>query len=159
MAKIFLGLGSNIGDRRAHIERAIGQLLIEGITIIRCADMIETDPVGGPPQGKYLNTVISGETTFSPEDLLAAVKAIERRIGRTPSIRNGPRVIDIDILLYDHRRMQTAALTLPHPRMRERDFVLIPLRQIAPLTVEELFHEHYHTDPGPARHSAEISSA
>jgi 2-amino-4-hydroxy-6-hydroxymethyldihydropteridine diphosphokinase len=159
MAQVFLGLGSNLGDRKAHIERAIKELINAGITITRCADMIETDPLGGPPQGKYFNTVIAAETDISPEDLLSTVKAIEHRMGRTPSVRNAPRIIDIDILLYDHRSIQTPTLTIPHPRMYQRDFVLIPLQQIAPQTFEELFHDHHYSNSGDVHPPTETSSS
>ncbi len=94
--------------------------------------MIETQPVGGPPQGKFLNGVLKIRTHLSPHVLLHRLKFIERQMGRLPSRRNAPRVIDIDILLYDNGRIQSKDLTIPHLRMRERPFVLIPLKEIAP---------------------------
>jgi len=106
---------------------------IARVRIVQMAMIVETDPVGGPPQGPYLNTVVELKTTFAPKALLAALKDIERRLGRTPSPQRwAPRPIDLDILLYDDRVIQEPGLCIPHPRMHERAFVLEPLTQLAP---------------------------
>ena len=131
-ATIFLGIGTNLGDRHDNIRKAVEQLAQSGITILKVATVIETAPQGGPPQGKYLNTVIKAQTTLSPQDLLARIKTIETQLGRVPTVRNGPRIIDIDILFYNQQTIHTPTLTVPHPRMRERDFVMRPLLEIEP---------------------------
>ena len=134
---VYLGLGSNLGERRANIQNAIVALK-NYIQIDQISTIIETDPVGGPPQGKFLNAVLKGQTNLSAEELLDTVKAIETNLGRTATVKDGPRVIDIDILLYDQFKIETPKLTIPHPRMLERDFVMTPLKEIAPELVNEL---------------------
>jgi 2-amino-4-hydroxy-6-hydroxymethyldihydropteridine diphosphokinase len=131
LATIFLGLGSNLGDRAKNLKRAVEELSREGITVSKISRTIETEPVGGPPQGKYLNAVLKATTTKPPQVLLTSLKSIEKRLGRKRTVRNGPRPIDIDILLYDDLKMKTPLLTIPHPRMFERDFVLKPLAELA----------------------------
>ncbi len=138
MKIIYLGLGSNLGDRQANIQRAIECLQENTVDILKCSSIIETDPVGGPPQGKYLNAVIKAQTNLSPKELLTAVKLIEKKLGRVASLRDGPRTVDIDILLYNWQTHQTPELTIPHPRMFQRDFVMRPLKEIAPEIVAEL---------------------
>ncbi len=134
MSDVFLGLGSNLGDRRGNIVQALNRLKQCGISVERVSTIIETAPQGGPPQSPYLNAVIKGQTDLRPELLLKTVKDIERELGRTPSVRNGPRIIDIDILLYDDIKINTDDLTIPHPRMKERSFVMIPLSEIMDTT-------------------------
>jgi 2-amino-4-hydroxy-6-hydroxymethyldihydropteridine diphosphokinase len=129
---IYLALGSNMGDRKRNIDLALRKLEGIGVKIEKISSLIETDPAGGPPQGKYLNAVLRATTELSPEKLLIKTKVIEQKLGRTPTVRNGPRPIDIDILLYDDIALSTPELTIPHPRMRERDFVMNPLSEIAP---------------------------
>lgn len=129
---IYLALGSNMGDRKRNIDLALIELEGIGVKIEKISSLIETDPAGGPPQGKYLNAVLRAATGLSPEALLLKIKIIEQKLGRTPTVRNGPRPIDIDILLYDDIALSTPELTIPHPRMRERDFVMNPLSEIAP---------------------------
>ncbi len=142
MALVYLGLGSNIGDRLKHIEQAIS-LLATHTTIERVSTIIETDPVGGPPQEKYLNAVLKATTTLSAQELLHATQGIEHRMGRLhSSIPNAPRIIDIDILLYDNERIHEANLVIPHPRMLERAFVIRPLEEIDPALVHALTKEH-----------------
>ena len=133
MARIFLGIGSNEGDRLEQISRAVrGMRAIPGIELERMATIYETEPVG-PPQPKYLNTVVEIATALEPRRLLDALKALERRLGRALSTQRwGPRVIDLDILLYDDRVLDEPALSIPHPRMHERRFVLEPLAQLVP---------------------------
>ena len=133
MAIVYLGLGSNLGDREANIRQAIELLKSSGMVVEKVATIMETDPVGGPPQGKYLNTVVKAQTELPARRLLAKIKKIETTLGRTPTpVRDSPRPIDIDILLYAHEKINSPTLTVPHPRIREREFVMRPLLEIEP---------------------------
>lgn len=132
MAIVYLGLGSNQGERGKNISLAIEELKKNGLAIQKVSRLLETEPVGGPPQGQFLNAVLKAETSLSPIDLLEKINTIEKQLGRKRTIKNGPRTIDIDILLFDNLRLDTPDLILPHPRMRERDFVMTPLREIEP---------------------------
>ena len=134
MAQAFIGIGTNEGDRQANISRAVERLgAAPGVRVVQMATIVETEPVGGPPQGPYLNTVAELSTTQSPRKLLTQLKQIERELGRLPAPTHwGARVIDLDILLYDERVIQEPDLVIPHPRMHERAFVLEPLAQLAP---------------------------
>ena len=132
MANVFIALGSNQGDRNANIRSALQLLAERKIEIIKQSTIRETDPVGGPPQGKYLNCVLQIHTELEACKLLKVLKDIEIKIGRKETIRNGPRVIDLDILLYDELKINEKDLIIPHPRMFQREFVLTPLREIAP---------------------------
>jgi len=136
MERVFLGLGSNIGDRTDNITRACRLINeIEGVRLVCTSSMIETRPVGYEDQPDFINAAAEIETTLSPRELLAAVKDIERRMGRAETFRFGPRTIDIDILLFGGQIVDEACLTIPHPRMHERMFVLAPLAEIAPEAV------------------------
>jgi 2-amino-4-hydroxy-6-hydroxymethyldihydropteridine diphosphokinase len=145
-APVFLGLGSNLGDREAALEGALGRLAARGFRLTRRSSFWLTEPVGGPPQSWFLNAVAEGETALRPEALLGACLAVEREMGRLRAERNGPRTIDVDVLFFGDERLFTAALVIPHPRLHERLFVLEPLAEIAPdlvhpvlgLTVREL---------------------
>lgn len=128
---VYLGLGSNLGDRHQNLRRAL-RLLSEKMTIQMVSSIYETEPIGFSDQPVFLNAVCKATTSLSPEGLLLAAKEIEQEIGRTPTFQNGPRLIDIDILLYDNRIISTPDLEIPHPRMSERAFVLAPLAEIAP---------------------------
>ncbi len=134
MSRVFIGIGSNEGDRLQAISDAVKILgATEGIRVVQMATIIETEPVGGPPQGPYLNTVVEVDASLSPPALFAALKAIERRLGRSPSgERWGPRPMDLDLLLYDDLVLTSVDLEIPHPRLHERRFVLEPLTQLAP---------------------------
>ena len=132
MATVYLGIGSNIGDRKEYIKKAIDSLNENHIYTEELSSIIETEPDGGPPQGKFLNMVARATTTLQPAELLTTLKEIEVDLGRTKTVVNGPRTIDIDILLYDRETISTTVLTIPHPRMHERDFVMLPLAEIAP---------------------------
>lgn len=132
MAIVYLGLGSNLGNRENNIRMAIQRLEDNAIHLREMSSLIETDPVGGPPQDKFLNAVIKATTDHPPENLLDHLKTIERQLGRTETVRNGPRTIDLDILFYDDLRIETPRLTIPHPRMKEREFVMKPLAEIDP---------------------------
>ena len=129
----FLGLGSNIGGRLETLQRALDLLDAEaGIRVQRCSRVWETDPVGGPEQDDFLNVVIEVDIDLEPGDLLAACHRVEAQLGRAREIRWGPRSIDIDILLIDDLSIADPDLTVPHPRMHERAFVLLPLLELLP---------------------------
>jgi 2-amino-4-hydroxy-6-hydroxymethyldihydropteridine diphosphokinase len=142
LAIVYLGFGSNLGNREGNVREALRLLKESGIGIDRMSSLIETDPVGGPPQGKFLNAAARINTQKSPEELLSTITAIEKTLGRVRREHNGPRTIDIDILLYDDLHMQTPQLTIPHPRMWQREFVLEPLREIAPELLQRMPHAH-----------------
>ena len=139
MAVVYLGLGSNMGDRAANFERALELLKAAGLDVRQMSSTLETDPVGGPPQEKFLNAAVEAHTSLLPADLLKAVKQVEAEMGRVKTVANGPRPIDIDILLYDTITLQSQDLTIPHPRMHQRSFVMDPLKEIAPERVKEFF--------------------
>ena len=134
MATVYLGLGSNFGDRRGNLDAALAALRANpAVRVLAVSPFIETAPVGGPPgQGPYLNGAAAVETDLAPADLVAALKHIERALGRREGPRWGPRPVDLDILLYGALVLDTPDLTIPHPRLRERRFVLEPLAAIAP---------------------------
>ena len=131
MSTVYLGLGSNLGNRLVFIHKSIEELEACNVKVLKLSSIIETDPVGGPVQGKYLNAVLKASTVHSPEELHVITQSIEHKLGRVKEIINGPRVIDIDILLYDDIKLITQKLLIPHPRMLERDFVMEPLKEIA----------------------------
>jgi len=131
--RVYLGLGSNLGDRRGHLEEAVRRLdATEGIRVVRTSAFHETAPVGGPEQPDYLNAACEIETDLSPHALLRAALRIEDAMGRVRDVRWGPRVIDVDLLIAGDAVIDDAELTLPHPRMTAREFVLAPLAEIAP---------------------------
>jgi 2-amino-4-hydroxy-6-hydroxymethyldihydropteridine diphosphokinase len=130
-ATVYLGLGSNLGNRARNIYEALRRLRSH-VRLDRVSSLYETEPVGLTDQPWFLNLVCSGQTALPAESLLVAVKGIERDMGRKEGIRFGPRVIDIDILFYDDLVMETERLQIPHPRLHERGFVLIPLMELAP---------------------------
>ncbi|HEY4600529.1 MAG TPA: 2-amino-4-hydroxy-6-hydroxymethyldihydropteridine diphosphokinase [Cerasibacillus sp.] len=133
MNRVYLGLGTNIEPRKSHLEKALEQLKQnEAITIVKQSNRYETAPVGYTEQADFLNMVVEIKTTLSPELLLDRCQTIEKELGRERTIRFGPRTIDLDILLYNEENIKTERLTVPHPRMHERGFVLIPLAEIAP---------------------------
>jgi 2-amino-4-hydroxy-6-hydroxymethyldihydropteridine diphosphokinase len=136
MATVHLGLGSNMGDREANIAAACrGLAELPGTAFVTRSSLYETAPVGGPPgQGDFYNAVCAVETRLGPAGFLRETQALERRIGRlreTETARWGPRVIDIDILLWGGRAVEEPGLSVPHPRLAERAFVLVPLAEIA----------------------------
>lgn len=133
MHTVYLSLGSNLGDRKATMRRAIGLLNERAGSVDRQSSFIETEPWGFESTNKFLNMCVRLLTTLSPEQLLLATKQIERELGRTQKSVNGQyhdRPIDIDILMYDDVYLDSNDLTLPHPHMQEREFVMIPLREI-----------------------------
>ncbi len=127
----YIGIGSNLGDREKYIENAIEKLKnIEGVEVKRVSNIHETEPVGGPRQGKYLNAAIEIETGLKPRELLAKLQDIEKQLGRKRTVKNAPRTIDLDILLYGDNKIDEPDLKIPHPGMREREFVMKPLKEI-----------------------------
>jgi 2-amino-4-hydroxy-6-hydroxymethyldihydropteridine diphosphokinase len=131
---IYIGLGSNLGDRVRHIRDALVELAHPGsIRVIHCSAVRETDPVGGPPgQGRFLNAVAELDTDLPPRALLTRLLEIEARHGRVRTVRNGARTLDLDLLLYRDQRIAEPDLIVPHPRMWERPFVMTPLSEICP---------------------------
>ncbi len=130
---MFLGLGSNVGDRLSSLQAAVDLLRENGSIQPNASSRVwETEAVGGPPQGPFLNAVIGVETGLDPLELLAAIGEVEVTLGRTREIRWGPRTIDIDILLIDDRTIDEPTLTVPHPRLHERAFVIMPLLELLP---------------------------
>jgi 2-amino-4-hydroxy-6-hydroxymethyldihydropteridine diphosphokinase len=133
MRKALIGIGSNIGDRKQHIDTAIEALNhIPSVKVSRISPIYETEPWGYVNQAKFFNAVIEVETNLTANTLLGVCLGIEAGIGRIRDIKNGPRVLDLDLLLFEGQECTSAELTLPHPRMFERDFVLIPLRDLYP---------------------------
>ncbi len=131
MATAYLGLGSNIGNRKKNLTNAIG-MLSQYVKVEELSSIYETEPEGFTQQPLFLNAVCRISTELSPEDLIDLVKKIESDIGRKPSFPNAPRPIDIDILLYNDKIIHSRSLTIPHPRLARRAFVLVPLAEIAP---------------------------
>ncbi|HWC32078.1 MAG TPA: 2-amino-4-hydroxy-6-hydroxymethyldihydropteridine diphosphokinase [Actinomycetota bacterium] len=130
MTRAFLGLGSNEGDRLAALQRAVELLRARGVRILRSSRVYETDPVGGPSQPDYLNAVIEVEVDGSAYDLLDACRTVEEEMGRVRLERWGPRAIDLDVLTFGGEEIDEPDLQVPHPRMHERGFVLVPLLEL-----------------------------
>lgn len=137
MARVFLGLGSNLGDREGNIVEALRRLS-ERVSVERVSSLYETEPMGYKEQPWFLNAVCEGETELDAEELLRFVKRIEEEMGRKETTRWGPRIVDIDILLYDDLILETPELTIPHPRLHRRRFVLVPLAELAPDLIHPL---------------------
>ena len=128
MTRAYVGLGSNLGDRMATLDAAVRALDADRLThVMAVSHVYETEPVGGPPQGMYLNAVAVLETDRDPRDLLDLLQATEAGLGRRTGERWGPRTLDLDLLLYDGPPIDSPELTVPHPRAKERAFVLVPL--------------------------------
>jgi 2-amino-4-hydroxy-6-hydroxymethyldihydropteridine diphosphokinase len=142
-ASVLLGIGSNLGDREGNIRRGLGLLAEAGdVEVLRVSRLIETDPVGGPPQGRYLNGAAEISTPLDPHALLERLAGVEAALGRVRGVANAPRELDLDILLYDDRVIGDAGrgdrLVVPHARMLERAFVLEVAAEIAPERVHPL---------------------
>jgi len=140
MPIVYLALGTNLGDRPANLRAAI-DALPPHVRVLAESPVYETPPWGVTDQPAFLNMALKGETYLAPSALLTHLKHLETQLGRTPSIRYGPRQIDMDILFYDDMRLDTPELTIPHPRLHERTFVLVPLSDIAPDLVHPLLRK------------------
>lgn len=132
MAIVHLGIGSNTGERQVNCNLAVGKLNGKKISVKKVSSFYETKPWGLKEQPDFVNIAVEAETDLLPEDLLAAVKSIEKEMGREQTVKWGPRIIDIDILFYDDIVVNMDSLQIPHPLIHERDFVVIPLSDIAP---------------------------
>jgi len=127
----YLGVGANLGDRLTNLQKAVDLLGAErGVRVVASSRVWETDPVGGPAQPDYLNVVIRIETELEPKELLGACRRVEEDLGRVRCVRWGPRPLDVDVLLFDDVVSNDPTLTLPHPRMLARAFVLVPLLEL-----------------------------
>ena len=129
---IYLSLGSNLGERAAHLAAAIDALSSAGIRVTKQSSFFATEPVDLPPQQWFLNCCVEAKTALMPRQLLHALHEITKHIGGRKIVRKGPRAIDIDVLLYGSSTVRIPTLTIPHPRMAARRFVLVPLAEIAP---------------------------
>jgi 2-amino-4-hydroxy-6-hydroxymethyldihydropteridine diphosphokinase len=132
MKPIYLSLGSNVGDRAAHLARALDALSAAGIRTLCQSSLYLTEPVGGIDQRSFLNCALAAETALMPLELLRRLQQIEWALGRRRRVAMGPRPIDIDILFYGTSIISTPDLVIPHPRLADRRFVLVPLNEIAP---------------------------
>ncbi len=127
----YLGLGSNMGNRQDNLDKAL-DFLSQRLRIEQVSSVYDTEPIGNIDQPRFLNLVCRVYTRLAPMDLLALAKGVESKLGRIPSKSNAPRPVDIDILFYDDQVIETPELVIPHPRLTERAFVLVPLAEIAP---------------------------
>lgn len=130
MSVAYIALGSNLGDRKANLDRALDELKKAGIKVAAVSKYLESEPYGVTDQPKFINGVARVETNLPPEELLETMLNIENKMGRVRLRHWGERNIDLDLLLYDDVKMQTAKLTLPHPDMQNRDFVMKPLSEV-----------------------------
>jgi 2-amino-4-hydroxy-6-hydroxymethyldihydropteridine diphosphokinase len=129
---VYLSLGSNLGDRAANLERAVEALTEIGVRVLRRSSIYETEPVDFLAQPWFLNCVLEAETSLEPRQLLEGLQSIERKLGSKKLVPRGPRVIDLDILFYEKAVIREAGMEIPHPRLTERRFVLVPMAEIAP---------------------------
>ena len=140
MSVSYIGIGSNLGIRQENCFRAIEILEKRGIKVQKKSSLYETEPWGVKDQPRFINMVVQIETTLEPNDLLRVLKDIEKEIGRQDSFRWGPRMIDLDILLFNALVLNEKDLQIPHPYLHEREFVLRPLSEIAPDVIHPVFH-------------------
>jgi len=138
---VYIALGSNVGDRASMLERAIAAMNSAGIRVMRQSSVYVTEPVGAPGQAWFLNAVVEVETSLLPLQLLHALLKIERELGRRRITPHGPRAIDLDLLFYGPSVIRTRELEVPHPRLTERRFVLIPMAQLAPELRHPVLHK------------------
>ena len=131
LVAVYLGLGSNMGNRQGNLGKAI-DILSQRLQLVQVSSLYDTEPVGNLDQPRFLNMVCQVFTRLAPEELLTLAKGIELKLGRARGTSNAPRPIDIDILFYGDRVVETEELVIPHPRLTQRAFVLIPLAEIAP---------------------------
>jgi 2-amino-4-hydroxy-6-hydroxymethyldihydropteridine diphosphokinase len=147
--RVFLGLGSNLGHRETNLRRALAELESPRLRLLRASSIYETEPIGFLDQGWFLNLAAEFETELFPKQLLVRLQRVERSMGRRRTVKDGPRIIDIDILLYGASIVKTPELEIPHPRYRDRRFTLAPLAELAPTM----------TDPVTGRTMAELLAA
>ncbi len=161
MKTAYLGLGSNLGNREQHIETALAKLAAPGLRVARVSSLYETEPVGFTAQRWFLNLVAEIETELFPMQLLSRIATVEQALGRVRTVKNGPRTLDIDILLYGRAVVRTARLEIPHPRMAERRFVLAPLAELAPDLRHPVTHQSIRAmlDAAPAVAVRKISGS
>ncbi|MCK5140074.1 MAG: 2-amino-4-hydroxy-6-hydroxymethyldihydropteridine diphosphokinase [Thermodesulfovibrionia bacterium] len=139
MPTAYIGIGSNLGNREENCEKAVTRLLKKGVHVVKRSSLYETGPWGVREQPKFINMAVEVDTELKPYELLKTLKGIESELGRTKGIRWGPRVIDLDILLYNDLIMKTYDLEIPHPHINDREFVLKPLSDIAPDKIHPVF--------------------
>ncbi len=138
---VYLGLGSNVGERERNLQAAVDRLHSREVRITRLSSVYETEPQGMRNQRWFLNLVAEAETDLFPRQLLERIVKIERELGRRRVVENGPRTIDIDILFFGHAIVNTGELTIPHPRLAERRFVLAPMAELAPDLRDPISHQ------------------
>ena len=143
--KYFLSLGSNLGDKEKNLTLALFLLEKEGVEILKMSSLYETQPVDSPSQPWFYNQLVEVRTKANPEALLDLVKKIEQKMGRKRGQKNGPRVIDIDIILAEDSVIRKKDLKIPHPKMEKRNFLLLPFMEISPDTVHPVFNEDMKT--------------
>jgi 2-amino-4-hydroxy-6-hydroxymethyldihydropteridine diphosphokinase len=137
---VYLGLGSNVGDSEALLQSALDHLNGRDLKLLRVSSLYETEPIGLREQRWFLNLAAEFQTELFPKQLLQRIERVERELGRARTVRNGPRTIDIDILLYGNSVVKTEALEIPHPRYRERRFTLAPLAELNPELRDPITH-------------------
>ena len=148
LVTVYLGLGSNLGDRQENLDKAL-EYLSQRLRLAEVSSVYDTEPMGNPEQPRFLNMVCQVNTMLKPKELLILAKGIERKMGRIPGRPNSPRTIDIDILFYGDEVIKMPDLVIPHPRLTERAFILVPMAEIAPdlvhpvnkKTIKELLKE------------------
>ena len=154
--EIYIGLGSNLGDRLANIRKAIELMKEEGIEIMKESSIYETEPVGYKEQGWFLNSVVKARTQFSPQGLWKRLEKIEKLMGREREIKWGPRIIDLDILFYGNKVLNGKQLQIPHPELHKRRFVLLPLKEIAPELVHPVLNKTIGEILGELKDNSEV---
>jgi len=154
MSNVYIGIGSNLGDRQGNCRNAIALFAENRINVTKVSSMIETEPWGVKDQPGFINMAVEAETGMEPEELLETLKKIERDMGRVTDVRWGPRLIDLDILFYDDLVFSTPDLEIPHPYIQEREFVLKPLAEIA----EDFMHPVFRKNVRQLLKDIEISS-
>ena len=140
MHTIYLGLGTNLGNRMSNLQRAISSMS-QVMTVTAVSPIYESEPWGVTDQPMFLNMCLEATTVLNPKTLLHFLKNLENEMGREETIKWGPRIIDIDILLYDDQVLENSTLTIPHPYMHEREFVMVPLANIAPDVVHPVLNK------------------
>lgn len=140
MARVFVGIGSNLGNKEGNIRNSI-KLMKEKCKVLKSSSLFETEPVGYKNQDRFINCAVEIETKLRPLELLDFFQSIEKRLKRAKTMRNGPRTIDLDVLFYDDLIINEKNLVIPHPRLHERLFVLEPLKEIAPELVHPVLNK------------------